>query len=205
VIAQGWKCSQCGFTVVSLFPPEKCPRCNADRSAFKTEHEFKFPDEERDKVFRACWSVSYGLYLVSSIDGEKMNGQICNTLFQITSDPPRVAVGINHANLTHEYIEKSGVFAASVLGEDDVRIVRRFGYRSGREFDKFKGVPVFKGKTGCPIYQNAVAYIECAVIPDKTVDAGTHSIFVADIVGGAPLREGAPMTYAFYHETKDKT
>lgn len=203
MVAQRWKCSQCGFVTVATFPPENCRKCGADRSAFQTAHETKFSDEERDDVFKACWSVSYGLYLVSSIDGDKMNGQICNTLFQITSDPPRVAIGINHQNLTHEYIEKSGVFAASVLGEDDHRIVRRFGYRSGRDFDKFKGVPIFKGKTGCPIYENAIAYIECTLIRDKTTDAGTHSIFIGDVVGGARLREDVPMTYAFYHETKD--
>jgi flavin reductase (DIM6/NTAB) family NADH-FMN oxidoreductase RutF len=204
VVAQRWKCSQCGFITVATFPPEICRKCGADRSAFETEHETKFSDEEREDVFKACWSVSYGLYLVSSIDGDKMNGQICNTLFQITSDPPRVAIGINHQNLTHEYIEKSGVFAASVLGEDDHRIVHRFGYRSGRDFDKFKGVPIFRGKTGCPIYENAVAYIECTLIRDKTTDAGTHSIFIGDVVGGARLREDVPMTYSFYHETKDK-
>jgi flavin reductase (DIM6/NTAB) family NADH-FMN oxidoreductase RutF len=203
VVAQRWQCSECGFTAVALFPPEKCTKCGADRSAFKTEYQTKFSDDERDGVFKACWSVSYGLYLVSSIDGEKINGQICNTLFQITSDPPRVAIGINHQNLTHEYIEKSGVFAASVLGEDDLRIVRRFGYRSGRDFDKFKGIPIFKGKTGCPIYESAVAYIECVLLPDKTTDAGTHSIFVGEIVGGTRLTEDAPMTYAFYHQTKE--
>ncbi len=205
MIAQRWKCSQCGSITVALFPPKNCPKCGAGRSAFETEHAVGFSEEERDGVFSACWSVSYGLYLVSSIDGEKINGQICNTLFQITSDPPRVAIGINNANLTHEYIEKSGVFAASVLGENDHRIVRRFGYRSGREFDKFKGIPIFKGKTGCPIYKKAIAYIECTLLGEKTTDAGTHSIFVGDIVGGARLTEDTPMTYAFYHETKDKT
>lgn len=203
MVAQRWICSQCGFVTVATFPPESCRKCGADRSAFEMKHGTKFPEEERDDVFKACWSVSYGLYLVSSIDGEKMNGQICNTLFQITSDPPRVAVGINHQNLTHEYIERSGVFAASVLGEEDLRIVRRFGYRSGRDFDKFKGVPVFKGKTGCPIYEGAVAYIECVLIRDKTTDAGTHSVFIGDVVGGARLKDDVPMTYMFYHEAKD--
>ena len=205
MIAQRWNCSQCGFVTIALFPPKHCPKCNADRSAFETTHKSKFSDDERDGVFNACWSVSYGLYLVSSIDGEKMNGQICNTLFQITSDPPRVAIGINRKNLTHEFIEKSGVFAASVLGEDDHRIVRRFGYRSGRDFDKFKGVPIFTKKTGCPIYADAIAYIECNLLEDKTTDAGTHSIFVGDVVGGARLKDDVPMTYAFYHQTKDKS
>lgn len=202
MVAQRWTCRACGFAAVATFPPDACPKCGAEGS-FDTASPNRFPDEEFENVRRACWGVSYGLYLVSSIDGERMNGQICNTLFQITSDPPRAAIGINHENLTHEFIEKSGVFAASILGTEDMRIVRRFGFRSGRDFDKFKNVPVVKRRTGCPIYEKAIGYLECEILRDKTVDAGTHSIFVGDIVGGEIFRDGEPMTYAWYYEHKD--
>ena len=204
MIAQNWKCSECGFVAIGLFPPESCPKCKAPRSSFETEHAWCFPEGEAAAIISACWKVTYGLYMVSSIDGEKINGQICNTLFQITSDPPRLAIGINHNNLTHEYIEKSGVFAASILGKEDMRIVRRFGYRSGREFDKFKGVPISRQRTRCPIYEKAIGYLECKVIEDKTVDAGTHSIFLGDIVGGARFRDDEPMTYSYYYEKKSE-
>lgn len=203
MIAQNWKCSECGHVAIGLFPPEKCSKCGAGRESFKTEHELKFPPEEIKDIIDACWKVSYGLYLLSSIDGDRINGQICNTLFQITSDPPRLAIGVNHKNLTHEYIEKSGVFAASILCEKDHRIVRRFGYRSGRLFDKFKGVPFETKRTGCPVYTDCIGYLECSVLGEKTVDAGTHSIFVGDIVGGGVFRDEYPMTYRYYHETKD--
>lgn len=203
MIAQRWKCSECGYVAVGLFPPEKCPKCKCSRTAFKTEHGYKFPDEEIESVIAACWKVSYGLYVVSSKRDGVINGQICNTLFQITSDPPRVAIGINHGNLTHEYIEASEVFAASILGRDHQRIVRRFGYRSGREFDKFKGIPVITGRTGSPIYEDAIGYIECELLKDLTVDAGSHSIFLGEIVGGKVLREEEPMTYLHYQQTKE--
>lgn len=203
MIAQSWKCSRCGYSAIGLFPPESCPKCNAPREAFKTEHAYLFPPEETEGVIKACWKVSYGLYVVSSIDGERMNGQVCNTLFQITSDPPRFAIGINHRNLTHEFIAASGVFAASILGTGDHRLVRRFGYRSGRDFDKLKGLAIRRGRTGCPVLEEALGYIECKIIPEKTVDAGTHSIFVGEVVGGGILRDGDPMTYAYYHATKD--
>lgn len=204
MISQNWKCSGCGFVSIGLFPPETCPKCNAPRSSFHHEHEWRFPEEEVGEIINACWKVTYGLYVVSSIDGEKMNGQVCNTLFQITSDPPRIAIGINHRNLTHEFIEKSGVFAASILGLNDQRLVRRFGYRSGREFDKFKGVPVIRKRTGCPIIESTIGFLECSVLADKTVDAGTHSIFIGEIVGGARFRDEHPMTYAHYQATKDQ-
>jgi flavin reductase (DIM6/NTAB) family NADH-FMN oxidoreductase RutF len=203
LIAQAWKCSICGHVSVGLFPPDSCPKCNAPRSAFKAEHEFLFPVEETDGIIKTCWKVSYGLYVVSSVSGERINGQVCNTVFQITSDPPRIAIGINHKNLTHEFIESSGVFAVSILGINDHRIIRRFGYRSGRDFDKFKGVSARRGRTGCPVLEEAIGYIDCTLVKDRKLDAGTHSIFIGDIVGGALLRDEEPITYAYYHATKD--
>ena len=56
---------------------------------------------------KALRDLSYGLYIVTSRDGEKLNGQIVNTVIQVTSDPPRVAVIINKKNMTHELITKS--------------------------------------------------------------------------------------------------
>ena len=141
--------------------------------------------------------------MLSSIQGDRVNGQICNTLFQITSDPPQLAIGINRNNLTHEFIESSEAFAASILGRDDHRIVRRFGYRSGRDLDKFKGIPTIKKRTCCPVYENAIGYLECTVNKDMTINAGTHSIFLGEIVGGGVFKDEPPMTYAYYHETKD--
>ena len=188
---------------VGLFPPESCPKCNAARSTFSKDFEYKFPEEEIDGVIGACWKVCYGLYMLSSIQGDRVNGQICNTLFQITSDPPQLAIGINRNNLTHEFIESSEVFAASILGQNDHRIVRRFGYRSGRDLDKFKGIPVIKKRTCCPVYENAIGYLECTLHKEMTVNAGTHSIFLGEIVGGGVFKNEPPMTYAYYHETKD--
>ena len=46
--------------------------------------------------------ISYGVYIVSTINGDKKNGQIANAIFQITSEPPTVAISINKKNLTHD-------------------------------------------------------------------------------------------------------
>jgi len=59
---------------------------------------------------RAFRDLSYGLYIVTSLDGDRLNGQIVNTVIQVTSDPARVAVIVNKQNLTHEFISKSGLF-----------------------------------------------------------------------------------------------
>ena len=56
---------------------------------------------------KALQKLGYGVYVVSSRKGDKLNGQIANTVFQITSEPPIIAVSINKKNLTHEFIRES--------------------------------------------------------------------------------------------------
>ncbi|HHV79028.1 MAG TPA: flavin reductase family protein [Firmicutes bacterium] len=156
-----------------------------------------------DPVGLALFKITYGLYIVTSRLGERLNGQCCNTLFQITENPRRIAIGINKKNLTYEYITKSGVFATTVLGTDGHPLVGRFGYRSGREIDKFAGLSYLLAEhTGCPVVLPGIAFIECRVRPEMTVDAGTHSLFVADVLGAGILHDGEPLTYAYYRATK---
>ena len=88
---------------------------------------------------RVFWDLSYGLYILTSKEDERINGQIVNTVIQVTSDPPRVAVIINKKNLTHEFIMKSKVFAAMVLDENvSMVFLGPFGFRSGRNVNKFQ-------------------------------------------------------------------
>lgn len=151
---------------------------------------------------RAFFKVGYGLYVVGSTDGERFNGQIANALVQVTADPIEVAVSINKQNLTHEFISKSRVFAVSVLSIDTpLSFVGRFGFRSGRELDKFEGVKYKTGATGAPIVlDNAVAYFDVEVFDE--LDVGTHTIFVGKVVEAEVLSDGEPMTYAYYHAVK---
>jgi len=146
--------------------------------------------------------ISYGLYVVSSRTGEKFNGQIANTVFQVTSEPPIIAVSINKQNLTHEYIRESKVFTVSILSkEPPMKFIGHFGFRSGRELDKFKDVNYRVGATGAPIVmENTVGYLEAEII--DSLDVGTHTVFIGKIIDAEIIKEGEPMTYAYYHEVK---
>jgi flavin reductase (DIM6/NTAB) family NADH-FMN oxidoreductase RutF/rubredoxin len=151
---------------------------------------------------KAVYKICYGVYVISSRKDEKLNGQIANTVFQITSDPPTIAVSINKQNLTHEYIKESKVFTISILStEAPMTMIGLFGFRSGRDVDKFKDTPYRAGTTGAPIVlDNTVGYLECEVL-DST-DVGTHTIFIGRIVDCATLSDAEPMTYAYYHQVK---
>jgi len=155
---------------------------------------------------KVLYKLSYGMYIVCSKKGDKFNGQIANTVFQITSEPPTVAVSINKNNLTHSYINESKVFTASFLCTiTPLPFIGRFGFRSGRDVNKLEGVNYRIGKTGVPIIlDNTVAYVEARVV--KQLDVGTHTVFVGEVVDAEILNEKEEcMTYAYYQQVKRGT
>ncbi len=154
------------------------------------------------KVFR---KISYGLYIVTSRKGDRINGQAANAVMQVSATPPLVAIAINKQNLTHEFIKNSNVFAISILSKDaPPRLIGGFGFKSGRDVDKFAGLNYRLGTNGCPILEeHMVGYLEGRVTEE--LDAGTHTIFVGEIKEGQLLKEEEPMTYAYYHEVKGGT
>jgi len=154
---------------------------------------------------KALQKLGYGLYVVCSRSEDKLNGQIANTLFQVSSEPPVIAVAINRQNLTHEFISRSKVFTGSILSQETpLSYIGNFGFKSGRQLDKFKGVDYKLGETSAPIVlDHTLAYLEAKVL--NQIEVGTHTIFLGEIVGGDIVKEGDPMTYAYYHQVKRGT
>ncbi len=104
--------------------------------------------------------ISYGLYIISSKKDSKINGQIANTVFQITSEPPTIAVSINKQNLTHEFIQESKIFTISIISQNtQMKLIGNFGFKSGRDFDKFSDVIYKISKKGVPIIMEIVLVI----------------------------------------------
>ena len=151
---------------------------------------------------KALYKLGYGVYVVTSKKNGRINGQIANTVFQVTSEPPIVAVSINKNNLTHDFIKESRVFAASILCQDTpLTFIGRFGFKSGRDNYKFKEVDYKTGETGAPIVlDNAVSYLEARVT--KEMDVGTHTIFVGEVVNADVISDEVCMTYDYYHQIK---
>ncbi|MGI6359064.1 MAG: rubredoxin [Bacillota bacterium] len=151
------------------------------------------------------YQLGYGMYIVGAKGQGKLNAQVANTVFQITSEPATVAVSINKQNLTHQLIEESGAFAVSILSiETPISFIGQFGFKSGRDVDKLAGVNHRIGETGAPIVLDyALGCMEARVI--GSTDCGTHTLFVGQLVAGERLLAGEPMTYAYYHQVKRGT
>ena len=151
----------------------------------------------------SLFKLSYGMCIVSSKKGNRFNGCIVNTVFQLTPEPPMIAVSVNKQNLTHEYITDSKVFTVSILAEGTpLEFIGRFGFRTGRDIDKFQEVNYKVGVTGgLIVLDNTVGFIEVEVT--ESIDIETHTLFIGKITACQVIDEGkTPMTYAYYRDVK---
>lgn len=146
-------------------------------------------------VFR---SLSYGVYVISTLDGERNTGCIANSVMQITSEPATIALSMNHDNYTNSCITKTGMFAVSILSETSApSLIGQFGFQSGKDVNKFDGID-FSIKEGIPVINDSCGYIVCKVI-DK-METSTHTVFLGEVIDGDILDKSPAMTYAYYHK-----
>jgi rubredoxin/flavin reductase (DIM6/NTAB) family NADH-FMN oxidoreductase RutF len=146
------------------------------------------------------FTITYGLYIVGSRRGEKLNGQVANTVFQITSEPVKVAVSINKTELTHELIKEAGKCCIGVLSQEaDMSFIGNFGFKSGRDVDKYSGIPHTLTPGGCPLpEENILSFIDLEIT--ESIDVHTHTIFIGRVTDCGITAEGTPMTYSYYRE-----
>ncbi len=151
----------------------------------------------------ALRSLTYGLHVVTARDGDRRNGALVNTVIQVAEEPDvALVLSLNKKNLTHDMIVKTRKFAVQVLEKDTpLEFLGIWGFRSGRDFDKFRGVKHRDGVTGCPVVlEHALVSFEAEVI--GTVDCGGHTLFIGRVVKAEKLMKGEPLTYAYYHQVK---
>ena len=142
--------------------------------------------------------LSYGVYVVSTWDNGKPTGCTANSAMQITSSPATIAISINHNNYTNKCIQETGRFALSILAEDsEPSIIGTFGFRSGKDFDKFSEVE-YSVKDYMPVVNDSCGYIVCEVI-DK-METATHTVFLGEVKGAELFGNRDAMTYAYYHK-----
>ena len=146
----------------------------------------------------ALHNISYGVFILSA-GKEKPNACVINTLIQLTSSSKQVAITVNKTNHTTKLIEKFGEFTVSILDNSTpFDLIKRFGFQSGSDVDKFQSFDNFAiAENGLPyITKHTNAYICARVV--KSVDVGTHVIFIAEVTAEKVLADTAPLTYADY-------
>ncbi len=148
----------------------------------------------------ALFRIGYGLYVVTSNDGNKDNGLIVNTVTQVTNTPNRVAVTINKQNYSHDIIRKSGKMNVNCLSvEAPFSVFERFGFASGRNVNKFEGSEVLRSDNGLvflPRYINAFMSLKV----ESYLDVDTHGMFICSVTEARVLSDKETMSYTYYLE-----
>ena len=148
----------------------------------------------------ALFSISYGLYVVTSNDGTKDNGLIVNTVTQVTNTPNRIAVTIDKNNYSHDIIKKTGKLNVNCLSVDaPFGIFENFGFRSGRDADKFAEIKPMYSQNGLaylPKYINSFVSLEV----ESYVDVDTHGMFICTVTEAQVVSDKESMTYTYYHK-----
>ena len=161
--------------------------------------KIKYKSREEKMNINVFKNISYGVYIIATMDNDKPTGCTANSVMQVTATPATIAVSINHDNYTNECIRKTKLFSISIVSEtSDSSIIGTFGFSSGREIDKFQNI-TYDIKNNIPVIKDSCGYVMCKVI--DTMETNTHTVFLGEVIGGDLLNsEDKPMTYSFYHE-----
>ncbi len=146
----------------------------------------------------ALFNIGYGLYVVTSKDGNKDNGLIVNTVSQVTNNPNQIAVCINKQNYSHHIIKQTGVMNVNCLATDaPFSVFESFGFRSGRSVDKFENCAILRSENGLiflPKYINSFMSLKV----EKYVDLDTHGMFICSVTEARVISDKETMTYTYY-------
>jgi ferric-chelate reductase [NAD(P)H] len=154
----------------------------------------------------ALWDLSYGVYIVTTkalSENTNDTGLVINTAFQVTAEPPQIAICVSKDNYSYECLRKNGVFGVSTLDSDaPMTFIGKWGFKSSRDINKFDNTKYKIGeKTGVPLVLDyALSIFEAKIV--RETDVGTHSIFVGEVISSEVLKEGHALTYEIYQKEK---
>lgn len=148
----------------------------------------------------ALFKISYGLYVVTCNDGKKNNGVIVNTVMQFTDSPLKVGVCINKVNYSHDVIKQTGLMNVNCLTTDTpFDIIKKFGFQSGRDADKFENLDFDVSKNSLPVLKSNInAFMSLKVIDCKDLD--THTLFICEVSEAETKSSKDSLTYDYYHK-----
>lgn len=149
---------------------------------------------------KAFHKMSYGMYLIATEFQGKKVGYIANTTFQVTSEPPQLAISCHKDNFTAQNILNSGIFSVSVLKKEvNMKIIGDFGFMSSTNINKFSGINYITAQTGAPVViDSSVAWFDCKVV--KSIDLGSHYLIIGEVLDCDEISDEEPLTYQYYRE-----
>jgi flavin reductase (DIM6/NTAB) family NADH-FMN oxidoreductase RutF len=136
------------------------------------------PDDET--LNKVTWKIPNALALVGSRHGDEWNGMTTSWITQVSMDPVLVAIGVDNKAVTHRLISEGGSFTVNLWSSNDTRVFVKFSKPATKEGMALNGRAIREGVTGAPIFEEAIAWMDCEV--RQAIDLGTHTLFVGEIV-----------------------
>jgi flavin reductase (DIM6/NTAB) family NADH-FMN oxidoreductase RutF len=139
-------------------------------------------------------TFTYGLYAVSCANEGEVNVFTANWLTQVSFEPPLLAVSVEKISKSLPMILRGRVFTVNVFRSGDRELAGKLGKSALRQPDKLVNIPFHLGLNGCPILDDALAWVACEL--RNTVEAGDSTVIIAEVIDIGMLSEGQPLTMA---------
>ena len=143
-------------------------------------------DELLNKV---TWKIPNALALVGSTAGGERNAMTTSWITQLSMEPVLIGIGVDNDAVTHRLISDGGAFTVNLWNAEDTRVFVKFSKPAVDDGSTLNGRAVRAATTGAPVFDEAVAWMDCVV--RHRLDLGTHTLFVGEVVDAALNREDA--------------
>jgi len=138
-----------------------------------------------------------GVYIIGSRKNNFINGMTCAWLTQISFNPMLIAVSIDKSHYTSELIKESGIFSVNILSESQKDIAKHFGFKSGRNVNKFDNIQYEISSTGAPILKDCLAYLDCKVV--NLFNVASRVLFIGEVLSAVlKQKELKPLVYNYH-------
>ena len=140
---------------------------------------------EDELVNRVTWKIPNALALVGSAANGERNGMTTSWITQLAMEPVLIGIGVDNSAVTHRLITEGGSFTVNLWDSEETRPFVKFSKPATDDGATLNGRPVRNGVTGAPIFEEAIAWMECEV--RQAHDLGSHTLFIGELVDAAIL------------------
>lgn len=134
-------------------------------------------------VNKVTWKIPNALALVGSASGDKWNAMTTSWITQLSMEPVLIGIGVDNKSVTHRLISEGGSFTVNLWSSEDTRTFVKFSKPATRDGDTLNDREVRTAATGAPIFDEAIAWMDCEV--RQSHDLGTHTLFIGEVVDAA--------------------
>ncbi len=133
-------------------------------------------------INKVTWKIPNALALVGSRAGDEWNAMTTSWITQLSMEPVLIGIGVDNDAVTHRLITDGGSFSVNLWSSDDTRVFVKFSKPAAFDAGEMtlNGRSVREGETGAPVFDEAIAHLDCEV--RQTLDLGTHTLFIGEVV-----------------------